>query len=328
MKKILVTGLVLALMVPGIAFCANLADVTQAGNQDAANVGQNGADNTANVGQYGNGLKADVNQIGTGNNATVAQGADGAPVNSDPLVGYVTGAVIYQEGDSNTASTTWHVGNLGTRITQTGDGNLGTQDLSAIAGYKAGKYAIDIQQVGDNNQATQTTAPKYGSHGIQDMLIKQTGNLNIADQDSVGGRSSVMEILHSGDSNTSTQFQDGMFDVAKANVVGNSNMTFQTQISSVWGAATSYNSAVADIYGDNNTVLQDQKGVRNSMVIDIDGSSNTATQYQIGDDNVANLVQNGTSNFAYQMQTGNDNSSMVSQDGNANVVFVVQHASN
>jgi minor curlin subunit len=324
MKKMLVSGLVLALLVPGIAFSGNLADVTQAGNQDYANVGQNGADNTADVGQYGNGLKADVNQIGTSNEATVAQGADGAPVNSDPLVGYVSGAVIYQEGNANTASTTWHVGNLGTRISQIGDGNSGTQDLSGTSGYKAGKYAIDIQQVGDSNQASQTTGAKYGTYGIQDMLILQTGDSNFAEQTSISGISDGMTVIHTGNSNISTQYQDGMHDVATANVIGNSNNTLQNQVYTVWGLTD--RTATIDILGDSNTVTQFQMGVSHVADIDIVGDGNMAVQNQLsGNNNVAMLTQNGDSNFASQLQTGNSNSSTVSQAGNANVVFVIQH---
>lgn len=324
MKKILVSGLVLTLLLaPGIAFSGNLADVTQAGNQDYANVGQNGADNTANVGQYGNGLEADVNQIGTSNEATVAQGADGAPVNSDPLVGYVSGAVIFQEGDNNTASTTWHVGNLGSRISQIGNGNSGTQDLAATSGYKAGKYAIDIQQVGNDNSGTQITTAKYGTYGIQDMLILQTGDSNTGHQTSISGISHGAEIIQTGNSNFSTQYQDGMKDVVSANIVGNSNVTSQIQLYTVWGLTE--RTATIDIVGDVNTANQTQQGVSTVADIDIVGTGNMAIQNQFGDNNVANMSQVGDNNFASQMQTGNGNSSTVSQAGNSNIAFVVQH---
>lgn len=323
MKKMVVLGLALALMVPSMAFSGNVADVTQVGDNNMAASDQVGAENTANVAQYGNGLDADVDQIGDTNKATVAQGAEGAAVNSGPLVGYVSGAVIYQKGNSNEASTTWHVGNLGTRITQTGNENLGTQDLASTSGYKAGKYAIDIQQVGNNNEASQITQAKYGTYGIQEMLILQTGNLNIGNQTSISGISHGAEIIQTGDSNNSTQYQDGMKDVVKANMIGNSNVTNQTQSYTLWGLTE--RTATIDILGDSNNVTQSQFGVSSTADIDITGNTNIATQNQVGNNNIAKLTQSGNSNVASQTQTGEGNSSTVSQVGNFNTAMVVQN---
>ncbi|MBW4057247.1 MAG: hypothetical protein HIU83_18065 [Proteobacteria bacterium] len=325
--RMMVLGSALALLLaPGMAFSANVADVTQVGDSNVATADQAGAENKADVSQYGNKSKADVDQIGNSNKATVAQGTSGSPINSGDLVGYVTGAKIYQEGNSNTASTTWHVGNLGSRISQIGHGNTGTQDLSATEGYKAGKYAIDIQQLGDDNQAAQTTSPSYGSYGIQDMLIYQKGNSNLGTQTSIGGKATVMTISQTGDNNNSTQSQDGMVDVTIANIVGDGNRTVQSQVSSVWGAATSYNSATIDILGnDNVSVTQTQLGVSNTADIDITGNANIATQNQIGNNNIAKLTQTGNSNIASQLQTGNGNSSTVSQVGSFNSAMVVQN---
>jgi hypothetical protein len=323
MKNLVVLGSALALMVPGMAFAGNLANVTQAGDNNKATADQLGANNTANISQYGTGLKADVDQIGATNKATVAQGAEGASVNSGPLGGYVSGAVIYQKGTLNEASTTWHVGNLGSRISQIGHDNDGIQDLSGTSGYKAGKYAIDIQQVGDNNAANQITKAKYGTYGIQEMLILQTGKSNIADQTSISGVSHGAEIIQTGLSNKSMQYQDGMKDVVKANMIGNSNMTSQTQSYTLWGLTERI--ATIDILGDSNNVTQSQFGVSSTADIDITGSSNIATQNQVGNNNFAKLTQTGNSNISSQLQTGNDNSSTVSQTGNLNTAMVVQN---
>jgi len=322
--KMMVLGSALALLLaPGMAFSGNLADVIQMGDNNKAAADQVGADNTANISQYGNGLKADVDQIGDTNKATVAQGAEGAPVNSGSLVGYVSGAVIYQQGDSNEASTTWHVGNLGSRISQIGNDNDGTQDLSGTSGYKAGKYAIDIQQVGNNNEAKQITQAKYGTYGIQEMLILQTGNLNIANQTSISGISHGAEIIQTGNSNNSMQYQDGMKDVVKANMIGSSNVTSQTQSYTTWGLTE--RTATIDILGDTNNVTQSQFGVSSTADIDIAGNANIATQNQIGNNNIAKLTQTGNSNIASQLQTGNGNSSTVSQVGSFNNTMVVQN---
>lgn len=320
----MVLGLVLTLLLaPGMAFSGNLADVTQVGDSNVATADQVGAENTANVSQYGNKSKADVDQIGSSNTATVVQGTSGSPISSSDLVGYVSGAVIYQQGDSNNASTTWHVGNLGSRISQIGNENDGTQDLSGTEGYKAGKYAIDIQQVGNNNEASQTTLAKYGTYGIQDMLILQTGNLNVGKQTSISGISHGAEIIQTGNSNISMQYQDGMQDVVKASMIGNSNITNQTQSYTLWGLTG--RTATIDIVGDANTATQNQFGVASIADIDITGNTNTATQNQVGNDNIARLTQTGNSNFASQLQTGNDNRSTVSQVGNFNTAMVVQN---
>ncbi|MDD2310281.1 MAG: hypothetical protein PHH91_11940 [Desulfuromonadaceae bacterium] len=322
--RMMVLGSALALLLaPGMAFSGNLADVTQVGDSNVATADQAGAENTANVSQYGNKSKADVDQIGNSNTATVAQGTSGSPINSGDLVGYVTGAKIYQEGNSNTASTTWHVGNLGSRISQIGDSNLGSQDLAATSGYKAGKYAIDIQQAGDDNEATQITMAKYGTYGIQDMLIQQTGNGNAGTQTSISGVSYGMDIVQTGDSNISSQYQDGMHDVASANMVGNGNVTNQTQSYTLWGLTS--RTATIDILGDTNNVTQSQFGVSSTADIDINGNANIATQNQTGNNNFAKLTQNGNGNIASQLQTGNLNSSTVLQTGNLNTAMVVQN---
>lgn len=322
--KMMVSGLVFALLLaPGMAFSdSNVADVTQVGNSNVATADQAGDNNTASVSQYGNLSKADVDQIGDANTATVVQGTAGTPISSSALVGYVSGAVIYQEGDNNTASTTWHVGNLGSRISQIGDGNDGEQDLASTSGYKAGKYAIDIQQVGDNNDGYQKTTAKYGTYGIQDMLIQQTGNSNIGSQESLSGVSWGMEIIQTGDSNNSTQYQDGMHDIASAQIVGNSNVTSQTQSYTLWGLTT--RTATIDILGDTNTATQNQLGVSCVADIDIVGNANTATQNQVGNNNFAQLTQTGNNNVASQTQSGDGNSSTVVQTGNLNSIAVVQ----
>jgi hypothetical protein len=234
----------------------------------------------------------------------------------------VSGAKIYQDGDANTASTTWHVGNIGSRIYQIGDGNDGVQDLASTSGYKAGKYAIDIQQVGDNNNGTQITQAKYGTYGIQEMLILQAGDSNTGHQTSISGISHGAEIIQTGNSNFSTQYQDGMKDVVSANMVGNSNITNQTQSYTLWGLTQ--RTATIDIVGDTNTVTQSQFGVSSVADVDIAGDTNIVTQNQIGNNNFAKLTQLGDNNMASQMQTGNGNSSTVSQVGNFNTAMVVQ----
>lgn len=320
--KMMASAMCVLLMVPVIAFSANLANVTQVGDSDTATVDQIGAGNNANVSQYGNGLKADVDQVGSGNAATVSQGASGASVNSSALVGYVSGAKISQVGDNNVASTTWHVGNLGSQIMQNGDSNTASQDLSGTSGYKAGKYAIDIQQTGNFNQAAQVTSAKYGTYGIQEMLVKQDGDLNVATQTSISGISDGMEIIQTGSSNQSMQFQDGMHDKASANIVGNGNVTNQSQVYTVWGLTD--RTVTIDILGDTNNATQSQFGVSSTADISIVGNANTAMQSQVGNNNFAKLTQNGNNNFACQSQVGNGNSSTVVQTGNLNSAMVMQ----
>jgi hypothetical protein len=306
-----------------MALSGNLADVTQVGNSNQATADQVGASNTATVTQYGNMLKADVDQNGDNNKATVAQGGDGTPVGSSALVGYVSGAKIEQLGNNNEASTTWHVGNLGSIIFQDGDRNKGSQDLASTSGYAAGRYAIDIHQVGDDNQGTQITKAKYGTYGIQDMLIQQSGNSNVAEQTSISGISHGAEIIQTGNANNSTQYQDGMKDVASAKMVGDGNVTSQNQAYTTWGLTT--RTVTIDIAGNTNTATQSQNGVSTVADIVIVGNGNTATQNQVGNDNIAKLTQRGDGNIASQLQTGNGNSSTVLQTGNLNTAMVVQH---
>ncbi|MBJ6749912.1 hypothetical protein [Geomonas anaerohicana] len=320
--RMMALGMLLAVVTPCLAFAGNLSDVIQVGNNVLATTDQVGADNTATVNQYGDYLKADVDQLGDTNTATVDQGNAGTPANSSQLVGYVSGAVIYQEGDRNMASTTWHVGNQGSRITQTGDDNSGTQDLSAHEGYSAGKFAIDIQQVGNNNLGTQVTTYKYGTYGIQDMLLQQTGNNNSGTQTSLSGKSIGMEIIQTGNDNISTQLQDGMQDVASAKMVGSFNTTEQVQAYTVWGLTN--RSAVIDIVGSNNFASQTQLGIATVADITMVGDRNSAVQNQVGDNNFAKLTQVGNDNIATQTQSGAWNSSTVSQTGNFNNVAVTQ----
>lgn len=315
-------AMLFTVMAPCVAFAGNVADLTQVGNNVLATSDQIGADNTAIVNQYGDNLKADVDQTGNRNSAAVDQGTAANHANSGVLAGYVSGAVILQQGDDNTASTTWHVGNQGSRISQIGNENDGTQDLSALQGYSVGKYAIDIQQVGNNNQAAQTTTYKYGTYGIQDMLIQQAGNDNIGTQTSLSGQSIGMEILQTGDYNNSVQFQDGMQDVESVKIVGSYNVTGQTQSYTTWGLTT--RTATIDIVGDANNATQNQFGVSASADIVIAGNDNIAIQNQTGNNNFAKLTQLGNDNFASQTQTGPDNSSTVSQTGNFNSITVVQ----
>ncbi|MBU2028274.1 hypothetical protein KJ761_00060 [Patescibacteria group bacterium] len=321
--KILIFGLVFALfLAPGMVFSGNVANVTQVGIGSLATIDQVGANNLSNVFQYGNTLKGDVDQIGNLNHGYIFQGTSGAPVSTPALVGYITGAKIYQEGDRNYARTSWFTGAIGSRIYQVGNDNYGTQDLSSTEHYVAGRYAVEINQVGNSNRGVQTTSFLYGSYGIGNMLIDQDGNSNTGTQVSIGGKASVMNILQRGNTNTSYQYQDGMVDVGIADIFGDGNTTFQSQISSVWGAATSYNSAIIHIVGNGNNASQTQYGVRNSADISVTGSGNVGTQVQNGDYNVALLTQNGLNNNSTQSQTGNGNASTVLQTGN-NLISVV-----
>ncbi len=329
MMKMLIFGLVFALLlIPGMAFSGNVANVTQVGDLNVATVDQLGADNTANVSQYGRNW-ADVDQTGDRNTATVNQGSPGNPVNNYYRGGvgdWQHGAVIDQDGNDNTASIIMRSEPTGAKILQRGNRNSGSQDLAASQSKRVNPYyAIYIEQMGDDNRAVQTTVPSYGCYGIQNMLIQQHGNLNLGVQASIGGMASVMDIIQTGNSNDSFQHSDGRFSRTHASMVGNANITRQRQVSTVW-ATSGANLADIDIVGNANTATQNQLGETNQATINISGGgSNLATQTQTDNLNVASISQSGSGgNVAHQTQTGNSNNAGIIQNGDLNTGTQIQ----
>jgi len=350
MCKRILTIAAIVLAVSGLAL-ANTADVTQDGTDNAATVTQTGTNNGAAVNQYGKNL-ADIQQTGSTNTAQIDQGASGSPVTNFHLPAYPSdwwmGAYIVQSGNGNLATMNQKNSSTYSHIKQDGDGNKGTQDLGASISQANGTYSphrgVQIDQVGNNNEAYQTTQSHFGCYGIQDMQIEQTGNSNYAKQDSVGGMASTMEIFQEGDDNSSTQYQNGRWSTAHVDILGSNNTTDQYQQYTSYGNS-GQNEAYIDIVGSDNTANQSQTGEENNADIDISGNNNTACQTQDGSNNTAviqqtgdnngsdcsecdicvgccNQCQKGSLNKAYAYVNGDENNTCQCQNGNGNYAYI------
>jgi hypothetical protein len=282
----------------------NTSTVYQKGDGSQATVTQVGDLNNSTVDQYGKN-QAEVSQTGTDNDSDVDMGKSGFPQNNfdtDGPTGHHWGAFVTQDGEENSAKVEMY-GSNGTATTyQEGDRNIAEQLIKtgssgAIVG---GRPGLDINQVGDDNEAYQETDPSFGTYGIQDMTILQTGNENFADQYSKGGMQGKMEVIQDGNYNNSTQYQDGNKAIAKADIVGDGNTTDQYQEYTVWGG------------GDNEA---------NIIIL---GDDNNATQSQIGEANLSDITQTGNLNIASSTQTGDYHTSTITQFGGENTATVQQ----
>lgn len=332
--------------------------------------------NTATVNQYGTNF-SEIKQTGSSNDATVNQGTALKAANN-PLINstyFKSGAWVEQIGNGNGASissqydgSAYNSGssNAGS-IYQKGDVNEASQVLSAASSLLvklSERVAIEIDQIGDGNDAHQRTRANFGTYGIRQMWIDQKGTDNYANQYSNGGTQSVMTIKQNGSGN-------GNAITADISLTG-----LSSPLSLAWGTKmhaanrggidagkissgeyTQYQNgngakAIIDIDGDNNktsqsqeftvwgqgnntaeiyivgslnAVIQGQMGQLNNSNVDIDGSSNVATTSQEGNSNVVEMDILGSLNTAGVQQTGDFHSATVFQNGDSNFAKVVQH---
>ena len=320
--------------------------------------------NSAAVDQYGTNLGI-INQTGANNNADIDQGTSGSPVtNWGTNLGtdWKYGAFVDQDGSTNDASITMTESSNGSSVYQLGDDNKGYQNIGTYQ-TKTNDFSrmgVDLDQVGNNNWATQTTVKSFGSFGVQGMLIVQDGDYNIADQLSIGGRSNVTEITQVGNNNnnptesgnafdlsatgltnpltlpwtytnqggfspsgTYTQYTNQMFGTTHMYIEGNDNNAAQYQEYSVWGLSGD-NDAWLDLVGNTNNVAQGQLGEYNSSDFDIAGDGNVVTGLQYGDSNNASVYISGDNNVAAIEQLGNSNTGAINQVGSGNTGLIMQ----
>lgn len=317
-------------------------------------------DNTATIDQYGSNIGV-VDQTGADNTGAIDQGTLATPVTNNHVPAYVGdwihGAFIEQIGDRNDASIFMHDGGSnGSSIYQLGDDNEGYQDI----GTSHSKWTswslmgVDLDQLGNNNWATQKTVYSFGSAGIKKMFVIQDGNYNVADQLSIGGYGNVQNIHQKGDNNNNpgmssntydvsstsltdpltlpwahkpaglyTQYANQMFGTTHMYVEGDGNNTHQYQEYTVW-ARSGRNDAWIDVWGDDNDVAQGQLGYMNYSDVDVTGDRNVVTTAQDGDDNIANMSVVGDDNIAAKDQVGNTNNGSISITGSGNVALETQ----
>ena len=263
----------------------NTSSVDQTGNYHVATVNQTGS-NTSDIDQirtdytyYPNVHNvATVNQNGSGNQSTIYQykGTYGGNV-------YNSEATVQQVGSSNISdinqnvndhahSVTTQLGNQNqayvdqisntswSTIYQNGHRNIGDQYLWTS------NSTADITQVGNDNEAYQTTLTPPVKNSTFDVL--QYGNGNYAQQDmkaTAWGYASELNteyVYQQGNYNTAYQYQEGSSNYAYANAVGNHNYADVTQIgdftSSTQVQNGNYHSSTVSQIGDNNisTVTQ------------------------------------------------------------------------
>lgn len=325
------------------------------GGLNLANLDQYGT-NIASIDQVGNSNIADIDQGSLGNNVT------NSPYN---VSNNLHGSFIEQIGDDNKGYVTIKGSGSGTMMYQKGDLNYGIQNLtySGSAGY-AGigrKMGVDLLQDGASNRSIQTTVRSFGSSTIREMYVKQIGNSNNVNQLSIGGSGNNQHVFQNGNGNNNptvsgnvldvsatglsnplnlpwaftnqggyvstndyTQYSNQMAGVAHINVNGHGNNTYQFQETS-W--SNKANIGVINILlGDNNDVIQGQKGDLNNSNIEINGDGNIVTSSQFGDSNIVDidLVLGSDNNVVGVQQTGDEHSAKVFQNGDSNFAKVQQ----
>ncbi|MCJ7696312.1 MAG: hypothetical protein MUO40_12940 [Anaerolineaceae bacterium] len=316
--------------------------------------------NTATVDQYGTNIGI-INQTGLDNDAAIDQGTLATPVTNNKVPGYVGdwigGAFIDQVGVDNDASINMHNGgNNGSSVYQFGDDNKGYQDIgtSHSIGTSWTLMGVDLDQLGDNNWATQKTVSSFGSAGVKRMFVIQDGDYNIADQLSIGGYTNAQDIVQKGDNNNNptesgnafdlsatglanplslpwahkpagdyTQYSNQMYGTTHMYVEGNDNNTAQYQEYTVWGLS-GRNHAMLDLYGNTNDVAQGQLGEYNSSDFDILGDGNVVTGLQWGDSNIATVYILGNNNVAAIEQLNDGNNGSINQVGSGNTGLILQ----
>ncbi len=318
--------------------------------------------NIATIDQFGSNI-AEIEQTGSNNTGDIDQGTLGTPVTNNKVPGYAGdwkgGAFIDQIGDGNNASINMHDGgNNGSSVYQLGNNNEGHQDIGTSHSIATSwdLMGVDLDQLGNNNSATQTTVASFGSAGVKRMFVIQDGNYNVADQLSIGGYVNDQNITQIGDNNNNPTESGNAFDVSATTlanplslswahkpagdytqyanqmrgtshiyVEGSGNNTAQYQEYTVW-SRSGENDAWMDVYGDNNNVVQGQLGFQNSSDIDIDGNGNVVTSSQLGDSNLVDIdLVGGSNNCVVGVeQIGNSHDATVFQSGASNFAKVIQ----
>jgi hypothetical protein len=320
------------------------AYVTQVGSSSAV-VTQSTDDNYAQ--------KATINQNGAANIANVNQVETGVGTNRST---YASDSKVTQAGDGNSADIDvfetggGDKGNLKTTLTQTGNGNTGTQYVNA-PGSNSGHTVIAVQN-GDNNISTQTTNGGYTlsystdqngtsniatqtGHGdvYTDARIKQEGMRNKGTQDIYGSNNgyqgAVVMIDQLGEDNTAKQTFTGSGS-------SHQNNGLITQVGD-WNTATqTANGRSLDLQiiqtGDLNEATQTVSGnnyglvpARGLIKITQTGDDNEATQTADGDGIIGTILQVGNFNTASMSQTGNMHTATITQTGNSNIATVTQN---
>lgn len=318
--------------------------------------------NVATIDQYGSNI-AEIEQTGSNNTGDIEQGSVGTPVTNNKVPTYAGdwkgGAFIDQIGDANNASINMHDGgNNGSCIYQFGNNNIGSQDIgtSHSIGTSWDLMGVDLDQIGNNNLASQTTVASFGSAGVKRMFVLQQGNYNVADQLSVGGYQNDQNITQIGNNNNNQDESGNAFDVSATTlanplslswahkpagdytqyanqmrgtshmyVEGDNNNTYQYQEYTVWSRSGD-NDAWMDIYGSENNVVQGQLGYQNSSDIDIVGGGNVVTSSQLGDSNMVDIdLVGGSADCVVGVeQIGNSHDATVFQSGASNFAKIVQ----
>ena len=318
--------------------------------------------NVATIDQFGSNI-AEIEQSGSNNMGDIDQGTSGTPVTNNKVPSsagdWKGGAFIDQIGDGNDAAINMHDGgNNGSSVYQYGNDNKGYQDIgtSQSIGTSWDLMGVDLDQLGNNNWATQTTVASFGSAGVKRMFVLQDGDKNVADQLSVGGYSNNQNITQIGNNNNNPAESGNAFDVSATTLAnplalswahkpagdftqyanqmrgtshmyieGDNNNTYQYQEYSVW-SKSGENDAMMDIYGSENNVVQGQLGEYNSSDIDIDGDGNVVTSSQLGDSNIVDVDLIGGSNNCVVgiEQVGDGHSATVFQSGASNFAKIIQ----
>ncbi|HEX7071241.1 MAG TPA: hypothetical protein VF190_10560, partial [Rhodothermales bacterium] len=327
MKKVLLLA-VFALAVT--TAYAQQAVINQSGGNQTATITQTGSVNEAYVDQFSNNggqNTALVEQTGASNYANVDQDETGGGGNTPG-----TFATIQQVGDDNgmwqTANSPGYNSGQTMKALQQGNDNIGVQTIAS--GYTerltldqtghqnnsdqymagGGHNYGDVFQWGDRNVSKQEITGTNEGSGADNVLVKQVGNDNQAQQVAAGGgfsQNNNAEIFQNGHGNYANQSgwgteffqritQDGDANSAVTSATGHNNyMNIRMADGGVLQAAQ---------LGDNNSVTGAggpgteglmlngataqiaQTGDLNSLVLNMNAGGN-AVVTQLGDANVA-----------------------------------------
>lgn len=213
---------------------------------------------------------------------------------------------------------------------------------------------VDIQQLGDNNEAyANQVGRNQGAYIMQDSNGKAVGNYAYVTQnDGAGGLAPAENqkafIEQTGGNNAGIIDQRGDDQQAEQLVNGDNNNAYiqQGDLGSVNNKAKQTQTGddndarIVQVggFGGGNRAIQSQVGNMNSAHIDQNGSENAAKQDQTGDHNFATAIQDGTGNVSLETQTtyaptggasgtvAPCNISTVNQQGDMNESCVTQDA--
>jgi len=279
------------------------------GGYNEAYTFQNGKGNTSTINQSDVGNKADVNQDGDGNTSTVNQEYTG-----------LNKADVDQLGNDNTADvkqsgTLSYFSRNSAKILQCGYEN---DDRSVQDGTR---QKICVEQIGNNNRVGQD------QFGLLNLMKVEQG-----DHAQPATKASYFSEVD--------QYQDGYRNRAYASQYATDNKITQTQF-----GERNYVEAVQNKNGadepnaGNNEADQYQDGKRNSALAQQWGKNNFVKQEQTGDDNIAIArqrfgqdkgnesiqIQSGDDLFSATWQKAHGNESTVMQTGNSHISYVKQN---